>query len=54
MLAARADLVRAAGMRTVVPSFAALAQVQDKISAAGALAAAGLPGQHRGADPAGR
>jgi hypothetical protein len=43
VLAARADLVRAAGVRTVVPSFAALAQVQDKISAAGTLAAAGLP-----------
>lgn len=43
VLAARADLLRAAGVRTVVPSFAALAQVQDKISAAGTLAAAGLP-----------
>lgn len=42
VLAARAGLLRAAGVRTVVPSFAALAQVQDKISAAGTLAAAGL------------
>ena len=42
VLAARADLLAAAGVRTVVPSFAALAQVQDKISAAGTLAAAGL------------
>ena len=36
------DLLGAAGVRTVVPSFAALAQVQDKISAVGTLAAAGL------------
>ena len=42
VLAARAGLLRAAGVRTVLPSFTALAQVQDKISAAGTLAAAGL------------
>jgi hypothetical protein len=42
VLAARPGLLRSAGVRTVVPSFAALAQVQDKISAAGTLTAAGL------------
>ncbi|HTT52693.1 MAG TPA: hypothetical protein VMH35_14945 [Streptosporangiaceae bacterium] len=43
VLAARASLLEQAGVRTVVPPFAALAQVQDKISAAATLAAAGLP-----------
>ena len=42
VLAARPGLLRSAGVRTVVPSFAALAQVQDKISAAGTLTTAGL------------
>jgi hypothetical protein len=43
VLSAGEDLVRAAGVRTVVPSFTALARVQDKLSAFATLAAAGLP-----------
>ncbi|HYB88112.1 MAG TPA: hypothetical protein VEC76_14745 [Streptosporangiaceae bacterium] len=43
VLSACHDLVRAAGVRTVVPSFGALAQVQDKLSAFATLTAAGLP-----------
>jgi len=43
VLSAAEDLVRAAGVRTAVPSFAALAQVQDKLSAFRTLTAAGLP-----------
>lgn len=43
VLAACADRVRAAGVRTPVPSFAALARVQDKVSAFATLSAAGLP-----------
>jgi hypothetical protein len=43
VLSACPDVVRAAGVRTVVPPFAALAQVQDKISAFATLADAGLP-----------
>ncbi len=34
--------VRAAGVRTAVPSFSALTRVQDKVSASATLAAAGL------------
>jgi len=43
VLSARPDLVRAAGVRTAVPPFAALAQVQDKVSAFTVLTDAGLP-----------
>jgi len=43
VLSAGHDLVHAAGVRTIVPPFAALAQVQDKVSAFSTLAAAGLP-----------
>jgi len=43
VLSAGHDLVHAAGVRTIVPPFAALAQVQDKVSAFGTLTAAGLP-----------
>jgi hypothetical protein len=43
VLSASPGLLRDAGVRTAVPPFAALAQVQDKISANGTLAAAGLP-----------
>ena len=42
-LSACGDLVHAAGVRTAVPPFAALSQVQDKLSAFATLAAAGLP-----------
>jgi len=42
-LSACEDLVRAAGARAAVPPFAALSQVQDKLSAFATLAAAGLP-----------
>ena len=38
-----AQRLRAAGLRTAVPDFTALAQVQDKISAFGTLARLGLP-----------
>lgn len=38
-----APRLRAAGLRTAVPGFAALAQVQDKISAFGTLRRLGLP-----------
>ncbi len=43
VLSACPALLRGAGVRTAVPPFAALARVQDKISAHGTLAAAGLP-----------
>jgi len=43
VLSACDDLVRAAGVRTAVPSFEALSQVQDKLSAFATLTAAGLP-----------
>ena len=43
VLSAAAGRVRAAGVRTAVPSFSALARVQDKISAFATLTAAGLP-----------
>ena len=43
VLSAGHDLVHAAGVRTIVPPFAALAQVQDKVSAFSTLTAAGLP-----------
>jgi hypothetical protein len=43
VLSACDDLVRAAGARTAVPSFAALSRVQDKLSAFATLAAVGLP-----------
>ena len=43
VLSACADVVRAAGVRTIVPSFAALLQVQDKISAFATLKGVGLP-----------
>lgn len=43
VLSASLDAVHAAGVRTVVPPFAALAQVQDKVSAFAALTDAGLP-----------
>jgi biotin carboxylase len=43
VLSAVAARVRAAGVRTAVPSFSALARVQDKVSAFATLAAAGLP-----------
>ena len=43
VLSAAAARVRAAGVRTAVPSFSALARVQDKISAFATLTAAGLP-----------
>jgi hypothetical protein len=43
VLSACEDLVRAAGIRTAVPSFAALSQVQDKLSAFATLTDAGLP-----------
>jgi len=42
-LSACEDLVRGAGVRAAVPPFAALSQVQDKLSAFATLAAAGLP-----------
>jgi hypothetical protein len=42
-LAAGEELVRAAGVRTAVPSFAALSRVQDKLSAFATLTTAGLP-----------
>ena len=41
VLSACPDLVRAAGVRTVVPPFPALAQVQDKVSAFATLTDAG-------------
>ncbi len=43
VLSAAAGRVRAAGVRTVVPAFAALAQVQDKVSAFTTLTRLGLP-----------
>jgi hypothetical protein len=43
VLSACEALVRAAGVRTAVPSFEALSQVQDKLSAFATLTAAGLP-----------
>jgi hypothetical protein len=43
VLSACEDLVRAAGVRTAVPSFAALSQVQDKLSAFATLTDVGLP-----------
>ncbi len=43
VLSACPSPLRDAGVRTAVPPFAALAQVQDKISANGTLAALGLP-----------
>ena len=43
VLSACPALLRSAGVRTAVPPFTALARVQDKISANGTLAAAGLP-----------
>jgi hypothetical protein len=43
VLSARAEEVRAAGVRTAVPSFAALSRVQDKLSAFTTLTTAGLP-----------
>src|SRR5215470_9466381 len=43
VLSACDDLLRAAGVRTAVPSFEALSQVQDKLSAFATLTAAGLP-----------
>jgi hypothetical protein len=43
VLSAARARVSAAGVRTAVPPFAALRQVQDKVSAFAALAAAGLP-----------
>ena len=43
VLSAAAGRVRAAGVRTAVPPFTALARVQDKISAFATLTAAGLP-----------
>jgi len=42
-LSASAGQLRSAGVRTAVPSFTALAQVQDKISAFRTLVAVGLP-----------
>jgi hypothetical protein len=43
VLSACDDLVRGAGVHTAVPSFEALSQVQDKLSAFATLTAAGLP-----------
>jgi glutathione synthase/RimK-type ligase-like ATP-grasp enzyme len=43
VLSACDELVRAAEVRTAVPSFAALSRVQDKLSAFATLIAAGLP-----------
>jgi hypothetical protein len=43
VLSACDGAVRAEGVRTAVPSFAALAQVQDKLSAFATVTAAGLP-----------
>lgn len=43
VLSARADLVGAAGVRTIVPPFPALRQVQDKLAAVATLTAVGLP-----------
>jgi len=43
VLSACDGLVRGAGVRTAVPSFETLSQVQDKLSAFAALTAAGLP-----------
>jgi hypothetical protein len=43
VLSACPGRLRSAGVRTAVPPFAALARVQDKISAAATLTAAGLP-----------
>jgi hypothetical protein len=43
VLSAGEELVQRAGVRTAVPPFAALSQVQDKLSAFATLAAAGLP-----------
>ena len=37
------DRIEAAGLRTAVPDFGALARVQDKVSAVGTLTQAGLP-----------
>jgi hypothetical protein len=43
VLSACPELLRSAGVRTAVPPFAALAQVQDKVSASTTLTATGLP-----------
>jgi hypothetical protein len=43
VLSAAEDQVRAAGVRTAVPSFTALSRVQDKLSAFATLAVCGLP-----------
>ncbi len=43
VLAARPERLRSAGVVTVVPDFAALARVQDKVSAHATLAGLGLP-----------
>jgi len=47
VMALARDRIEAAGLGTAAPSFEALAQVQDKVSACGALARAGLATEAR-------